>query len=101
MRRPPRSAGLPGLVFCGSDNDGVADVGEAGIAGVTVTLSGTNDLGAAVNLTTTTNAAGQYTFSNLRPSSAAGYTIAQTQPAGFLDGRDTVGTPGGVTSNDQ
>jgi hypothetical protein len=90
------AATLTGFVYNDLDNDGVKDAGEAGIAGVTVTLPGTNDLGAAVNQTATTDANGAYTFSNLRPSSTAGYTETETQPATFLDGKDTVGTVGGV-----
>jgi len=50
-----------------------------------------------VNTTTTTAADGSYTFGTLRPGT---YTIAETQPAGFLDGKDTIGTPGGTTNND-
>ena len=40
----------PGSVYADADNDGVRDPGEAGIAGVTVTLTGTDDLGGAVTL---------------------------------------------------
>src|SRR5439155_973673 len=90
-------AGLSGLVYSDADNDGVPDVGETGIASVTVTLSGTDDRGAAVNLTTTTNAAGQYNFGNLRPGT---YQIAETQPAGFFDGKDSAGNTGGTLGND-
>jgi hypothetical protein len=38
-----------------------------------------------------------YVFSNLRPSSAAGYTISETQPTDFPDGRDTLGSVNGVS----
>jgi fimbrial isopeptide formation D2 family protein/uncharacterized repeat protein (TIGR01451 family) len=96
---PPAS--LSGYVYVDANNNGTKNNGEAGIGGVTVTLTGTDDLGQAVNVTTTTAADGSYSFSNLRPSSAAGYTITETQPAGYLDGKDTIGTPGGnATVND-
>src|SRR5260221_2122291 len=36
-------------------------------------------------------------FTNLRPGT---YTLTETQPAGFLDGKDMIGTPGGTTAND-
>jgi hypothetical protein len=85
---------ITGFVYNDSDNDGIKDAGESGINNVTVTLTGTNDLGAAVNLTTTTNSSGAYTFSNLRPGS---YVVVETQPAGFVDGKDTPGTVNGVT----
>src|SRR5437879_5667001 len=42
-----------------------------------------------------TAGSGAYRFTNLRPSNAAGYTLPETQPAGFLDGKYTICTPGG------
>jgi len=68
----------------------VPDGGETGIANVTLTLTGTDDLGNAVNTTTTTAANGSYTFGTLRPGT---YTINETQPAGFLDGRTRLARP--------
>ena len=50
-----------------------------------------------MSTTTTTAADGSYSFGTLRPGT---YTITETQPAGFLDGKDTIGTPGGTTGND-
>ena len=85
---------ISGFVYHDSDNDG-SRAGETGIENVTVTLSGFDDLGNAVNLTTQTNATGFYEFTGLRPAGIAGYTLSQTQPTGFLDGIDTIGTPGG------
>src|SRR5262249_44934747 len=35
---------------------------------------------------------------NLRPGT---YSIVETQPRAFLDGKDTIGTQGGSTSNDR
>src|SRR5207253_2891136 len=43
-----------------------------------------------------TDANGVYAFIGLRPSNAAGYTVTETQPAGLLDGRDTLGTVNSV-----
>ena len=88
-------AALNGYVYLDSNNDGVFQISETPIAGVTVVLSGSNDLGAIAPQTLTTNAAGFYSFTNLRPGT---YRIIETQPAGFSDGRDTPGTPGGGTS---
>ena len=87
-----------GFVYNDTNNDGVFDAGEFGIEGVTVTLTGTNDLGDLLLVTTTTLADGSYAFSDLRPSDAGGYTIAETQPATVIDGIDTVGSLGGVAS---
>jgi hypothetical protein len=91
---PP--AGLSGFVYVDNDDDGVKDLGDEGIPGATVTLSGTDDLG-AVNIPTTTDATGFYRFPNLRPGA---YTITETQPDSFKDGKDTIGTPGGNSGND-
>ncbi|MEQ1858296.1 MAG: SdrD B-like domain-containing protein [Chthoniobacteraceae bacterium] len=92
-----RAASLAGLVFDDRDNDGVQDIGENGIGGVSITLSGTDDLGSAVSTTLGTQPDGSYSFIGLRPGT---YTITETTPAGFLDGIDTIGTPGGTTAND-
>ena len=90
LRRAAGRRALAGFVYVDANNDGVKDAGETPIAGVTVTLTGTDDLG-AVSRTTTTDATGFYRFPNLRPGT---YTITETQPAGYLDGKDTIGTPG-------
>ena len=93
-------ASLSGNVYADLDNDGTFDAFESGVPGVTITLTGNDDRGNPVNISVTTNAAGGYTFVNLRPSGAAGYTNTETQPANYLDGADTIGTPGGTTNND-
>ncbi len=90
---------LSGFVFIDTDNDGIFDLGESGQGGVTVALTGIDDLGAAVNLTTLTLGDGSYGFLGLRPSNGAGYTVTETQPAGLLDGKNAVGTAGGTTVN--
>src|SRR5205814_946583 len=92
---------LSGFVYHDANNNALKEAGEAGIRGVTVTLTGTDDLGNAVSVTTTTAADGSYRFGNLRPSNAAGYTLTETQVPGLLDGQDTIGTPGGTAGNDQ
>ncbi len=45
--------------------------------GVTVTLTGTDDLGNAVNVNTVTNGLGEYLFPGLRPGN---YTVTKTNP---------------------
>ena len=88
---------ISGYVYHDSDNDGSRS-GETGIEFVDVTLTGLDDLGNVVNLSTQTNGSGYYEFANLRPAGPSGYTLTQSQPAGYLDGIDTIGTPGGNTS---
>ena len=96
----PPASNLSGAVYRDLNNDGIiAGAGETGISGVTVTLTGMNDLGAAVNLTSTTDASGNYSFLGIRPSDATGYTLTEMQPGGFLDGKNTAGTSGGTTVN--
>ncbi len=101
-----RPAQVAGVVFDNSiENDGVFHAAtDPGINGVIVTLTGTDDLGNPVSLTTTTSTiagqAGSYVFAGLRPSNAAGYIITETGtgvPAIFTDGKDSV--PGSLGGN--
>ena len=91
---------ISGFVYADANNDGIKNDGEAGIAGVTVKLSGTDAKGAAVNLSTTTGDDGGYSFLNLEVSNDAGYTITETQPGAFVDGKTTIatGNPGTAIS---
>ncbi len=91
---------LSGSVYIDSDGDGVRDADETGIAGVTISLSGTNLLGSVISAQQTTDASGNYTFSELLPGT---YTLTETQPRGFLDGLATVGTgaTGAVATSNQ
>jgi uncharacterized repeat protein (TIGR01451 family) len=100
---------LAGLVFedfsatAANNNNGIFDGGENPIANVTVTLTGTDVLGNAVNVTAQTDAAGAYVFRDLLPPQAGTtYTITETQPTGYIDGRHTPGnaaTPGSATTS--
>ena len=90
---------LAGTVYQDTNGNGAFDSGEPGIAGVTLTLSGTNGLGQSITATTTTAANGTYSFSTdstgnaLRPGT---YQIAETQPSGYLQGTNAVGTVNGT-----
>jgi hypothetical protein len=88
-------ASLSGFVYLDANNNGVKDAGEPGIAGVTITLTGTNDRG-TVNVVTTTAADGSYQFRSLRPGS---YQILETEPASYIHGKNAVGGPGGTILN--
>jgi len=87
---------VAGRVYADANNNGVVDAGEAGIANVTVQLAGADWAGNAVTRSTQSAADGRYQFDKLPPSGAAGYTLTEIQPAGYLDGRTTVpaGQPG-------
>ncbi|RLK54139.1 beta strand repeat-containing protein [Actinokineospora cianjurensis] len=92
------TSSLAGRVYLDADNSGTVNGAEGALTGnpaVTISLTGTDNGGNAVTLSTTTNGAGNYTFSALRPGT---YTITETQPGGFTDGKETVGTSGGTLS---
>jgi hypothetical protein len=95
-----RLSSLSGFVYVDANNDGAIQATEFGIPGVTVTLTGFDFTGAEVNLTTTTAPNGYYLFADLQPSDGTGYTITETQPVDYVDGKDTIGTPGGLTAPD-
>ena len=86
---------ISGLVWLDFNDDGEVNFGESAIEGVTVELL--DDQGNVID-TTVTDADGVYAFTNL---DAGTYTVREVQPLGYNDGKDVVGTEGGVLSNDQ
>jgi large repetitive protein len=93
------AGGMSGSVYYDANNNGIIDSGETGIAGVTITLTGTDADGASVNQSTTTASDGTYSFVNLPASNGAGYSLTETQPVNYLDGRETAGSLGGTVDN--
>ncbi|MCB0663270.1 MAG: carboxypeptidase regulatory-like domain-containing protein, partial [Saprospiraceae bacterium] len=79
------TANLEGYVWEDSNENGLQDASENGIAGVTVRLLGTT--GSLMN-TTTTDANGNYTFNNLL---AGNYLVEFVQPAGMVGTLQNVG----------
>jgi hypothetical protein len=90
--------GLSGFVFEDFNDDGLVDLDEYAISGATVTLTGVDDNGAAVNRVELTDSDGAYYFDAMRPGT---YTITEAQPAGYTDGTDSVGTAGGTLGADK
>lgn len=94
---------IAGHVYHDVNNNGVRNGGEAAISGVTITLTGTDLYGNVVSATTAvTSGAGAYKFDNLAPGT---YTVTETHPSNWVDGKDTVGlfgasTGSGVSGND-
>lgn len=87
---------LAGRVYADNNDNGAIDTGETGLAGVVITLTGTDDTGAPVTRSATTGADGSYAFTDLRPGS---YTLTEpTQPGSTVNGRTTPGTLGGTAT---
>ncbi len=87
---------LSGFAYVDANNDGIFESNEKPLSGVTITLTGTNDLNASVTETTTTGANGGYSFTNLRPGT---YKITETPPAGYLAGKVTPGSEGATVGS--
>jgi uncharacterized repeat protein (TIGR01451 family)/fimbrial isopeptide formation D2 family protein len=91
------SSALAGRVFRDFNNDGLVTAGDTGIAGITMTLTGTSFDGATINRTVTTDASGNYAFNNL-PQGTYTITEGAVAEAHLTDGTDTAGTAGGNTA---
>ena len=84
---------LAGTVFVDLNDNGVQDPGDPGIPGVTITLTGTDDLAQPIHTVVSTDAGGHYALNELRPGT---YTITETQPSGYYSGKNPIGTQGGT-----
>jgi len=87
---------LSGLVFADYNRDGVMDGADYPITNVTITLTGTDDRGNSVSNVFLTLTNGTYDFTGLRPST--NYTITETQPTGYGQGTNALGSTGGTNS---
>ncbi len=86
---PPAS--LSGHVYRDDNNDGVRQSTELPLPGASLALL---DADGTTVAQTRTDSLGQYKFSLLRPGN---YRIVEVTPAGYLDGKDAVGTIAGKT----
>jgi uncharacterized repeat protein (TIGR01451 family) len=93
------SSSIAGRVFRDFNNDGVVNGSDNGIAGITMTLSGTSFDGVAVSRTVTTDANGNYIFSHL-PQGTYTVTEGTVTDINLVDGIDTAGSAGGTVAND-
>ena len=71
---------IHGYKFEDLNGNGLDDA-DPRLPGVEITLTGTDGLGNAVNATATTDANGEYAFSDLLPGE---YTVTETPPAGSV-----------------
>ena len=76
---------ISGTIFLDANGDGFQQLGEGGIEGAEIILTGTDVFGDPVQITVLTDANGRFTFADLN---AGNYTLTQTQPDGFADGID-------------
>ncbi len=81
---------LGNLVFTDTNNNGIADAGEPGVPGISVSLLDPTTLTPLA--TTTTNASGSYLFTNLN---AGDYVVEIVVPPGFSSSTGTPGAPAG------
>jgi len=83
-------ASLGGRVWADPQGDCVLGPNDIPLSGVTVELLDAND---QLVTTTTTNAFGEYLFTNLAPGT---YNVRETQPTGYYQGMEMLGSVGGV-----
>ncbi|MDO5565403.1 MAG: SdrD B-like domain-containing protein, partial [Planctomycetia bacterium] len=100
--KPLVPGSLSGYVFFDYNNDGIMDdENDYGIENTTLTLwiwnAGTSEY-ELTGRTTLTNEDGYYIFTNLEPERM--YRITETQPTGYEDGIDSVGTLFGKVAQD-
>ncbi len=109
-----RTSSIAGRVYFDANKDGVWQPREKGIPGVTIVLTGFDDLGNTILQEATTDRSGRYSFTDLRPASnpatttfssgpnlvglpnpaaILGYSLSEAQPAGYTDGQERAGTP--------
>ncbi len=92
-----RGSRIEGMVWEDFNNDGEVNFGELAIAGARIQLTGTDDHARAVDIVMETDEQGIFEFADLRPGE---YSLAETQPPDYVDGRESLGTVNGVPVGD-
>jgi serine-aspartate repeat-containing protein C/D/E len=92
---------ISGFVYHDRNNNGIKESGEDGIGGVDIQIVSITTIGAPVSRTVRTAADGSYELVGLPPGV---YRVVQSQPSGYIDGKDSLGRvngqPRGTASND-
>ena len=88
---------ISGFVYIDADGDGTRDANEAGLPGVLITVTGTDNFGNAVNRNAITGVDGAYAFEEL---SSGTYQLAERQSTALADGIDSSGVSGAVVADD-
>ncbi|WP_162265092.1 DUF7507 domain-containing protein [Polycladidibacter stylochi] len=91
------ASSIAGTVSYDFDNDGTLEAEDYGASGIAVSLSGTSLEGAAVNLSTTTNANGTYLFKDI-PEGTYKVTRGSTAEGFLVDGLSRAGSSGGINT---
>ena len=86
---------MSGTAYDDANKNGTFDSGEATLANVSVTLSGTDSNGNSVSKTTLTSSNGTYSFTNLV---AGTYSLTATVPSDLTSGKATVSNGNGTAS---
>ncbi len=84
---------ISGVIFLDTSGDGEQQPEELTLAGVEVTLTGTNIRGLPVNMTVKTDENGVFVFPGILPNALGdtdGYRITATTPDGLDDGDDSI-----------
>lgn len=93
------SSSISGTVFRDFDADIVLDGGDTGIAGITMTLTGTSFDGQPITATATTDPSGNYTFPNL-PEGDYQISRGTVSEPHLTVGGNEAGTEGGDLTSD-
>src|SRR6516225_9431372 len=83
---------LSGFVYHDTNNNGVMNAGEAGLAGVTVTLTDSSNHSVSLK----TQGDGSFNFTN---QAAGTYSLRESTPSGYLDGSAAAGSLGGTAGH--
>lgn len=89
-----KAAQLSGYVYHDRNNNGIKEAGEEGLSGVQLLVTPLTTISSQAAITVTTDANGFYSVTGLAPGT---YNVIEvSQPAGYSDGLDTVGTVNGI-----
>jgi SdrD B-like protein len=89
---------ISGVTYNDSNPNGHFDLGENGLGGVTVTLTGIDDHNNVVSMTMVSDVDGNFSFTNLR---AGTYTLTESMPpSGWTLSGSDFGSAGGSASGD-